>query len=327
MYEALTRRVVEHLDDDGPVRRVLVPYADAPGPSATGLRLLGSVHRLVLQRRAGDLAVHYPSVGGRFDLEAAWPAFVAVLDEHADEIGEQVRRPPQTNEVGRAAALTGALLRLMARRPLPVRLHELGASAGLNLRADHVRFVGDTGAWGPQGSPVLLDPAWHGVATPVDVALDVVERHGCDPDPLDPTSTEGRLVLTSYVWPDQTDRLERLRGAFAVAAEVPATVHRERAIDLVSRLGLREGAWTVLWHSVMWQYLDAEEQAGVQSEIARLGEQATPEAPFAHILLEPWRRTPRAPHEFLTLSQSWPGGELQVLGATPAHGIPVDWER
>jgi hypothetical protein len=57
---------------------------------------------------------------------------------------------------------------------------------------------------------------------PLDAPLRVTSRAGCDPRPLDPRSEEGALTLTSYVWPDQVERLERLRAALAVAREVDA---------------------------------------------------------------------------------------------------------
>ncbi len=326
MYEALLRRVASDATRDGPVRRVLTPYADDPGPAATGLRLLGAVHRLVLERRAGDLALSYPSVGGNFDAELAWPSFVAVLDQHADELVHLMAGPPQTNEVGRAAALVGGLLRLADSHGLPLRLFELGASAGLNLRPDRFRYEADAGGWGPPDSPVRLDPAWRGDWSPGEQPLDIVQRVGCDPSPVDPTSTEGRLVLTSYVWPDQAVRLQRLRGALEVAAAVPATVRRQTAAGLVSGLRLADGTVTVLWHSVMWQYLSPAEKESVSAHIRRLGAAATPDAPFAHLFLEPWRRTPGAQHDFLVVLQHWPGGDRSVLGSAPGHGVPVDWE-
>jgi hypothetical protein len=37
----------------------------------------------------------------------------------------------------------------------------------------------------------------------------VVERSGCDLDPVDVHSSEGRLTLLACTWPDQ---LERIRG-------------------------------------------------------------------------------------------------------------------
>ena len=39
----------------------------------------------------------------------------------------------------------------------------------------------------------------------------LAERNGYDIAPVDVTSTEGQLTLLSYVWPDMTDRLDRLR--------------------------------------------------------------------------------------------------------------------
>ena len=327
MYGALLRRTAAELGRAGPVARVLEPHADATGPAATGLRLLGAVHRLVLDNSARDLARYYPSVGGTWDLEGAWPAYVALLDERHDDVTRWMRRPPQTNEVGRAAALTGGLLRLVDAHPLPLRLYELGASAGLNLRADRFHYVGAGGGWGPTDSPVQLDPAWTGVPTPVNGRLDIVDRVGCDTDPVDVSTAEGRLVLMSYVWPDQPARLDRLCGAFRVAAEVPAAVRQQSAAGLVAGLDLVDGTLTVLWHSVMWQYLDRAERTAVDEGVRRLGSTATERAPFAHVFLEPRRRTPAAEHEFLVVLERWPGGDWTVLGQAHPHGVPVRWER
>jgi hypothetical protein len=96
-----------------------------------GLRLLGAVHRLVLQGRAPELAAFYPSVGGQGRAADAWPAFRRTLAAHRDEVRALLDRPVQTNEVGRAAALYGGLLVAAAgesafERPVNVRLLELG---------------------------------------------------------------------------------------------------------------------------------------------------------------------------------------------------------
>jgi hypothetical protein len=335
MYEALLRRMAADLGTGGPLDRVLAGHEDDPGPSALALRLLGTVHRLVLEGRAGGLARYYPSVGGRFDLDGAWPALLTVLDEQTGTVAEGLQRPPQTNEVGRAAALVGGLLRLPG-AALPVRLFELGASAGLNLRADRFRYSGATGWWGPPDSPVVLEGAWRGEPTPLDRRLVVVERTGCDRSPIDPTTERGRILLAAYVWPDQRARLDRLRGALEVAARVPAEVRRQSAADLVAGVQGRPGHCTVLWHSVMWQYVDPAEQAVVGEHVARLARQARVDAPFVHLWLEPERRTPDADHEFLVRAEQWPpappagSGDADgdtVLGTSGAHGPPVTWER
>lgn len=325
MYADLLARVGGDVEDGGPAAAVLVGYEGAAGPSGLALRLAGSVHRLVLERRAGALATFYPSVGGTWEAEGCWAAFRALLDDEPELACEWLDRPPQTNEVGRSAALMGGLLALAS--PLPVRLVEIGSSGGLNLLVDQFRYVTDDGrSVGPSDSPVVLDGAWRG-----PVAVDapwpqVVERIGTDVMPVDVATTEGRLALTAYVWPDQTYRHERLRGALALAASTPVVVRRQSAAEVVDGLELVAGTTTVLWHSVMWQYLDAPEQHQVRARIDQIGARASAAAPFAHLFLEPTRRTPQSDHEFLVVLETWPGGARRVLGHSRGHGIPTVWE-
>src|SRR4029077_13976724 len=121
----------------------------------------------VLTGRLPDLARHYPSTGGDGDPEAAWPAFRTALDLHRDEISALVARPCQTNEVGRSAALVGGFLEVAHRTGLPLRILEIGASAGLNLRWDRYRYEARSGGWGDRDSPVRFTDAFE-VAPPLD---------------------------------------------------------------------------------------------------------------------------------------------------------------
>ena len=104
----------------GPTAAVLAGHEDDPGPAALALRLLGSVHRLVLERRAGALGVFYPSVGGTWDPVAGAEAVLDLLAEQPGPVQEWLDRAPQTNEVGRATALLGGLLHLPDALRLPV---------------------------------------------------------------------------------------------------------------------------------------------------------------------------------------------------------------
>jgi hypothetical protein len=327
LYEYLLRRVADDIEAGGPAYDVLHGHEDDPGPSALALRLMGDVHRLVLERRAPALALTYPSVGGTGDPDAAWAALRPVLTEFAEELRAALGQPPQTNEVGRSAALIGGLLHLTADHDRPLRLVEIGASAGLNLRADLFRVeLADGRSVGPATSPVVLRDPWRGPPPPLRDRLDVVERLGCDLAPLDPTTTEGRLRLMSCVWPDQPERIDRLRGALQLAAEVPASLEAVGAGAFLDRLALQDGTTTVVWHSVMWQYLDPAEQARVAARLDELGAQASDRAGFAHLALEPRRRSPGAAHEFLVVLRTWPGGTEQVLGRAEPHGLPTTWE-
>jgi len=326
--EVLLERVADDVVAKGPSLALLAPHVDDPGPSALGLRLMGSVHALVLAGRAPGPARHYPSVGGDDDADAAWTAVRALLADYPDAVRERLDRPPQTNEVGRSAALWGGVLQVLASLPTarPVRLWELGASGGLNLRADRFRYLADDGpGWGGSDAGVYLDGAW--TTTPVGLppSVEVVERVGVDVLPVDPTTPDGALTLQAYVWPDQSTRLSRLRAAIDVAREVPADVRRGTAVDLARDLEPRDGALTVLWHSLMWQYVPRDEQQAVLAEIDRAGAAATVSAPLAHVRFEPVRPESGGPHRFVCAVRTWPGGADRELGEAPPHGVPVTW--
>ena len=323
----LTAALLDGAADDlarpGPVRDLLAPLARDPAGSTPPLRFAGALHRLVLERRAPQLALHYPSVGGTAPVEQAWPAAREVVAQEPD-LAALVRRPVQTNEVGRAAALFGALLHLTARTGLPVRLLEIGASGGLLLRPDTYAYETGGRVLGDPASPVRLVEPWQGAAPP-DAPLRVVERRGCDPAPLDPARTEDRLTLTSYVWADQVERVERLRAALAVAGGRPAPVEALPASAFLAR-ELAEpvpGVLTVVWHSVVWQYLARPERVAVTRLLEQAGERATSDAPLARVQLEP-RAGGRAPG-FVLAATTWPGGRRRVLADAQGHGPPVVW--
>jgi hypothetical protein len=122
------------------------------------------------------------------------------------------------------------------------------------------------------------------------------------------------------VWPDQRRRLERLRGAFLVAAQVAAELRAERASATLARTRLVAGTWTVLWHSIFRQYLSHAERAELVAGVSELGAAATPQARFAWLYFEQ-----SAVGGCRVTLTTWPGEHRRVLGSGPAHGLPVRW--
>ncbi|MFI5733783.1 DUF2332 domain-containing protein [Kribbella sp. NPDC051587] len=320
MYADILRRLVDNYEVGGVAADVLAGYEDPPPGAVIGLRLLGAVHGLVLAGEVPELAVFYPSVGGEWDPVLGWEAFEQVLQSRSAEVRALLTQPPQTNEVRRAAALYGGLLQLMQEVPLPVRLFEIGASAGLNLRADHFHYLADGESYGATDSPVVIEDAWSGRRLE-PVTLRIAERVGSDIAPVNPLSAEGARTLTSYVWPDMSERLVRLRGALEVARQVPADVRREDAVSFVRGLELSPGHVTVLWHSIMWQYLTEADRAAVDAQLAELGERADASAPLARLRFEPTT----ASGDFLIELETWPGGVRRVLGRIGDHGQGLVW--
>ena len=324
LYGDLLLHAAADLLAGGPTAAVLRGHLEDKLSSVVALRLLGGAHALALSGQAPDLAAWYPSTGGTTDTEPgsprAWAALRQTLAEQGDQVRSWLGHPPQTNEVGRAAALLGGLRQVAAEAALPVRLVEVGASAGLNLRADHFRVPGPAGSYGDPASPVVLTDGWQGDAPP-DSPVRIIERTGGDLAPIDPLSASGQLRLTAYVWPDQADRLSRLRGAIQIARQVPADLRAESASATLARTSLADGTWTVVWHSIFRQYLSEQQRAELTAGIEALGAAATPAARFAHVYLEQ-SRAGGCPVVLTT----WPGGQHRILGSAPAHGLPVRWQ-
>jgi hypothetical protein len=326
LYGGLLDHTAADLDAGGPAAALLADHVSHRAPGLLALRLLGGVHAHVLSRQAPELALYYPSVGGTADpgtdADLAWPAFRALLHEHAATLRPWLDRAPQTNEIGRGVALVGALRHLVAEADLPIRLVEVGASAGLNLRADLARITGAGTTHGDPASPAQLLDAWRGAPPPATVPR-IVGRSGGDLHPIDATTTDGRLTLTAYVWADQVDRIERLRGGLALAARAPVDLQAEPASATLGRVAVSTGHWTVLWHSVFRQYLSETEYAAMTATIQAIAGTASPEAPFAHIFAEPAKRSGDGDVEVVLTT--WPGGHRRLLGVAAAHGIPTTW--
>ena len=321
LYGVLCARAAEDVESGGPLAAVLDGHEQDRRASALALRLMGAVHRLVLAGEAPALARHYPSAGGDGEAEAAWAAFRTLVAERRDQLRTLVERGVQTNEVGRAAALAPGFLTVVRDTGLPLRILEIGTSAGLNLRWAHFRYETAHETWGDATSPVVLRGAWETRVPPFAVAATVVERAGCDPSPLDPTTDDGRLTLMSYLWPDQRERFALLQGAIDVAGRVPAVVEQASAADwLPARLAhARPGVATVVFHSIALQYLDRASRERTLDAIAEAGAHATQDAPVAWLRMEPGGEQAEVR---LTV---WPGGSERLVATTGFHGRPVRW--
>src|SRR5262249_16481279 len=186
LYSTLLRQAAEDARAAGVCWAVLYDHHDDPPDSALALRFLGAVHRLVLQGKAPQLAACYPSTGGDSECDGLWPRFHAVVQQNATALCELVRRPVQTNEVGRCAALLGGFLEVVRRTGLPLRLLEVGAAGGLILRWDQYRYEANDEGWGNPDSPVRICGAFEDFHPPFDVQVEITERRGCDASPIDP---------------------------------------------------------------------------------------------------------------------------------------------
>jgi hypothetical protein len=332
LYRVLLYELAADWDAGGVMRRICRDWADAPAGAVVQLRLLAGVQRLVLSGRAPELVPFYRNLGGTADPSDAWPVFHRVLVEHADQLRRDLDIAPQTNEPGRSTPLLVGIFDAVRRSGLErVRLLEPGASAGLNLLVDRFRIGGEQWWSGPADSSLQLADAVVGSIEPVDYTI--VARRGCDLAPVDPGTEDGRLRLTSFVWPHHIERYQRLQAALRIAAEHPVPVDQAAAAHwLASQLAgpADDGVLTVVWHSVTRQYWPAAEIEAV----AQVLDAARGRMPLAHVAMElPGLGGGRAADEReyrpaeLTVRLSVPGGPADpapvLLGTVADHGVPV----
>ncbi|MCU1497971.1 MAG: hypothetical protein JWM47_1924 [Acidimicrobiales bacterium] len=320
LYAGVLGAVAADVVAGGPCAALLGPLARAPFGDAILLRLLAAVHLLVLEGLEPELAAQYPSAGGQPG-PAAGRLFVAAVARHRDRIAAQLAVGVQTNEPGRSAALLGGYLHL-AGAGLPLRILEVGASAGLNLRFDQYRYEAGEQAFGQADSGVRFVDPWIGRPPELAVDVAVASRGGCDLDPIDPASEAGRLRLQAYVWPDQPARRARLDAAIAIARAHPVTIERADAVSWITRqLAVPvPGQLTVVVHSIVFQYLSGDDRRAFLAAVDAAGERATTEAPLAWLRMEPGGD--RAETRLTT----WPGGRGELLCTSAFHGPPVAWE-
>jgi hypothetical protein len=296
----------------------LADWPGNPGADAIALRLCGGLHRLVLDGRDPGLAAVYPPHA--VDDEALALALDAAIRAHDDFLHAYLDSPPQTNEVGRSAILLPGFLWLARRFGRPLDILELGASAGLNLHWDAYAYRFGDVPWGPAGAPLTLEPEVRGLVPPLDGSVVVARRRAVDLNPLDPGDPEDRCRLTSYVWADQSTRLDRLAAALDYAAARPERVMATDAAAFVEAMaGERPlpGTLRVVCHSLFWQYLPEASRQRIAAALARAAEAG----PLAWLRFEADGRAEDAGLSLALL----PEGETRLLARGDFHGRWIDW--
>jgi hypothetical protein len=304
----------------GALAQLLPDWPGDPWIDAVPLRVAGALHAVALSGKDAALAALYESLDE--DQAALASAVRTALATHAPLLADYLRVPPQTNEIGRSAVLLGGFAEVARRTGLPLATLELGASAGLNQLWHRYRYELNDQQWGDTHSAVVIRSDWQGDAPTLPARIDVASHAGCDANPIDLRAPGADVRLMSYVWAGHTERLQRLRAAITLAQQLDLHIDQQDALAWLQRAlaAPQAGVATVVYHSVVWQYLPAATQAGLQTAIEAAGARATEQAPLAWLSLEP---PGAAPFELsLTL---WPGGERQVLATAQAHGQWVKW--
>ncbi len=301
--------------------RCIAGWQGPPLADALPLRAAGGIHALHLSETAHELAPIYADAEDIND-EAV---IAGVVRRHDAALLPWLDGPPQTNEAGRSSNFIAAMLWL-ADRGLPPRFEclEIGSSAGINLMIDRYHY--DLGGVhvGPQPGAMVFTPDWRGDHPPMH-KIEIASLKGCDVAPVDLTDPAQALRLKAYIWPEHTIRFARMAAAIAATHEAkPDLVHANAADFVEAELAKPQAAGTtrVLMHSIVWQYVPADQQARVTAAMEAAGAKATAERPLAWIALE----ANRTVHHHELVVRYWPGGgTARKLAHAHAHGAWVQW--
>jgi hypothetical protein len=251
-------------------------FADAPSPARVPVNLFAAVHFLLLGESDAPLARFYPDLAAHPEGGDPVPAFLAFCAERAEPVGALLAsRLPQTNEVGRSSLLLAGLAQLAAE---PVTLLDVGASAGLNLLLDRYAYLDAQGHLLGQ-STVTVPCSVRGVRPGAEGAHGLADRFpaisarlGLDATPVDLSDPVAVRWLEACVWPDQADRLARLRAAIDIAHAHPVQVRAGDAVaDLAAVLAELDADSAVVATSWALCYLAFDRQREFMAELARLG--------------------------------------------------------
>ena len=244
------------------------------------LRLMAAVHFLAITRAAARLAMYFPTLGGQASTASTGDAMFhdlvsAALDDNHETVRDFMARAPQTNEPGRVAVLHTALTQLGASQQID--LHELGCSAGLNLVQ----------------------------ASAGPLARHIAAAAGCDVEPVDVLTVQGRSLLSSYIWVDDIDRFNRLGDTITRALAHPPTIIQLTASRYLADLQPMPGHTTVLWQSALAPYLDADEHAALEEQVALLAARMPAGSRLAYATWEDAGDSTDPMHAFALRLRTW----------------------
>ena len=252
-----------------------------------------------------------------FGLASDYAGFRAAVLEHRDEVAAMLRtRRTQTNEPGRCAAL----LPLLCELPQPLALLEVGAAAGLCLLVDRYGYDYDGQRVGDD--EVVFECSVHGdVAVPRRLP-EVVWRCGIDLEPIGLDDADAIGWLEALVWPEETDRLERLRRAITIARRERPRVVRANLLDALGIVASEAppGATLVVFHTAVLSYLSADQRDRFRADVSGLDAQwISNEGPGVVPSLDAPPLTPVADSHFVIARNGRP-----VAFCDP-HGRWIQW--
>ena len=322
MYTRLFSDLAADYADNGRTFAMLAGRSHRPIHDAIPLRFAAALHRVVLEGKDDRLARHYPSVGGK-PREDFTADVIAYMRDHIEEIDSALTQHVQTNEIGRSVVPLVISHWITQFGVTQFDYLEIGASAGLNVNFDKYYACYGHLRMGDPASTVRFMGDWFANAPLVPkTSAQIQRRRGVDISPLHITDSDEQKRLLSFIWPDQIHRFTRTQQALDIASSHPVVIDQESAeLWIAPQLDISQNRPTVVFHSIVWQYLGRDRQAKLRDVLAQKGRERTQDAPLF------WARMEPAGDVADIRVTVWNGAEQQeyVLATIGYHGQNMTW--
>lgn len=256
--------MAELIASDPELMRVLNRIEHTPNTNV----LFAGVQFLIKKGEGRDLARYYPNFAeDPLPLEGIDDPFKTFVLEHEERLVEIGRtRYTQTNECRRCVALLAGVWETSLDG---FHLIDVGCSAGLNLALDRYRYRWSDVTWGEDSSLTLFSELRGRAPRIRDIEL--LSRTGLDLNPVDPTDVDDQLWLWSLIWPEQTQRRERLVAALDLVGECPIDFVRGDATQSLDDVleSLPEGEPVLVMNSFAMNQFSPEMRADLEATVAR----------------------------------------------------------
>lgn len=222
MYQYLSKQIAADPE--------LIALAEKGNPSQPIPNLfLAAVNYLLYKNPSEELCAFYPNHSGRkFQQEGFYLKFRSFCLNRSEEIADLIRhRLVQTNEVRRCALLLPAVMQVTKSVGSEIALIDVGTSSGLNLLLDLYYYkYSDGQTVGNPKSQLQIECKVEGEKLPLSRMPQIKQRIGIDLNPVDLNNQDEVLWTLSLVWPDQVERIERLKAAINILSQNPVDLVR-----------------------------------------------------------------------------------------------------
>jgi hypothetical protein len=300
-----------------------------------------SLHRICMDHPSDPIADYFPTLRlfpatPRPPSELSQAQIAEFCERHSERLRDLLStRRTQTNEVGRCALLLPVLAGLEARTTEPLRLLDVGTSAGLTLGIDRYNYRfepgGEVHSEHPD-APTLVCATTGQPPVPHQMPR-ILARRGIDANPLNIHDPEDALWLQACVWADQVDRSRTLSAALDTARQQPAEIYQADAVlDLAQHLEEMAGPGhlTVITTWVL-NYLNTEQITkfmeilhafGQRMDVTWLGAEQPDQISPIEVTTDPQSR-----HLTHVITREWRGGTMTNTTWSTAHphGYWMNW--